>query len=517
MRSHKDKTHSESKRRKYSSASDVFERLEPAHNDDRIDRSHIIGNGVKVLAQWCLRLLIIAAATYVGWLVVKTVWAGVLPVILAIIVCTVLWPPVAALRKIGVPNALAVITAMLGAFGIFGGIIYLIAPDIGRQSQTLYYQAIEGIQRVQLWLQGPPLNIDDQQLADRINDAVQWLQNQAGSIAGEIFSGIGIATTIIVTIVIMLVLTFFFLKDGERFLPWLRSIAGERAGWHLTELLTRAWNTLGGFIRAQAIVSFVDSVFIGIGLLLVGVPLAFALAVLTFIAGFIPIVGAFVAGALAVLVALVSLGFTEALITLGIVLAVQQIEGNILSPLLQSKAMNLHPVIILVSVTVGTGLFNITGAFLAVPVAAMVAVLFRYLGDLTALRAGEKTADEIEFATVAGSMSGIWGEEAGRRMREAFHIQLRRKSNVSSADIATEEANKAQAETDIASAMSAAVEAGGVSAPLNPEATPTSAASTSVHQEPGNKAHSAASKLKRLSATLAELRNGHFSPKFKRK
>lgn len=510
MRNRRDETRSENKRGRYSSASDVFERLEPAHNDDRIDRSHIIGNGVKVLAQWCLRLLIIAAATYVGWYVVKTVWAGVLPVVLAIIACTVLWPPVAMLRKLGIPNALAVLTTMLSAFGIFGGIIYLIAPDIGRQSQTLYYQAIEGIQRVQLWLQGPPLNIDDQQLADRINDAVQWLQNQAGSIAGEIFSGIGIATSIIVTLVIMLVLTFFFLKDGERFLPWLRSIAGERAGWHLTELLTRAWNTLGGFIRAQALVSFVDAVFIGIGLILVGVPLAFALAVLTFIAGFIPIVGAFVAGALAVLVALVSLGFTEALITLGIVLAVQQIEGNILSPLLQSKAMNLHPVIILVSVTVGAGLFNITGAFLAVPVAATVAVLFRYLGDLTALRAGEKTADEIEFATVAGSMSGIWGEEAGRRMREAFRIQLRRKSDVSSADIATEEANKAQAETDIAAPINPAAEFSDTHAPANPEAT-------ALNTNPGSTRRSVASKIKRLSAALTDLNNQQRAPKFKRK
>lgn len=512
MRSRKDKTRSENKRRKYSSASDVFERLEPTQGDDRIDRSHIIGNGVKVLAQWCLRLLIIAAATYVGWFIVKTVWAGVLPVILAIIACTVLWPPVAALRKVGVPNVLAVLATILGAFGIFGGIIYLIAPDIGRQSQTLYFQAIEGIQRVQLWLQGPPLNLDDQQLTERINDAVQWLQNQAGSIAGEIFSGIGIATSIIVTLVIMLVLTFFFLKDGERFLPWLRSIAGERAGWHLTELLTRAWNTLGGFIRAQAIVSFADAVLIGLGLVLLGVPLAFALAVLTFIAGFIPIVGAFVAGALAVLVALVSLGFTEALITLLLVLAVQQIEGNILSPLLQSKAMNLHPVIILVSITVGAGLFNITGAFLAVPVAAMIAVLFRYLGDLTALRAGEKTADEIEFATVAGSMSGIWGEEAGRRMREAFHIQLRRKSNVSSADIATEEASKAQeeVEAEIAKAVSGTADTSEVNAATNgpgPQTPSPNKESTS----------SSSTKLKRLRAMVSDLRRDGISTRFKKK
>lgn len=405
------------------SASDVFEQLTP-DDHDRIDRSVVIARGLKALAQWCLRLLIITAAAIVLWYILKTLWRGVLPVVLALIVCTVLWPPVAALRRVGVPGALASFIAILTSFGVFGGIIYLIAPDVMRQSQTLYYQSVEGIQRVQLWLQGPPLNVDDQIMAERLNSAMQWLQTQGGRIAGEIFSGLGMATSVLVTLGIVLVLTFFFLKDGHRFLPWLRTITGQRAGWHLTELLTRCWNTLGGFVRAQAIVSLVDAIFIGIGLVILGVPMALALAVLTFLAGFIPILGAFVAGTLAVLVALVSLGVTEAVITLLIVLAVQQLEGNVLSPLLQSRAMNLHPVIVLVSVTVGGSLFGIVGAFLAVPAAAMVAVLLRYLDDMTALRAGEKTAAEIEFATIAGSLSGHYGEEAGRRLRETLQ-QLR--------------------------------------------------------------------------------------------
>src|SRR5699024_10108858 len=147
----------------------------------------------------------------------------------------------------------------------------------------------------------------------------------------------------VVTLVLVLVLTFFFIKDGPKFLPFVRRIAGRNAGRHLTEVLTRSWNTLGGFVRTQAIVSFVDAFFIGLALVILGVPLAWALAVITFLAGFIPIVGAITAGALAVLIALVANGLTTAIIVLVVIIAVQQRERDILQPLLQSRAMHLHP------------------------------------------------------------------------------------------------------------------------------------------------------------------------------
>ena len=391
---------------------------------ERIDRSIIIGDYLRRISMWCLRLLFIAAALYVGWQILGQLWQGVLPVTLAIIVCTVLSAPNSWLRRRGVPAALAALLTLGSFFLVIAGIIWAIAPSIGRQSQTLYYQAFEGILSVQLWLQGPPLNINSDDLNSFFNEVATWLQNQAGTIAGEIFSGIGAATSVIVTIGVVLVLTFFFLKDGHRFLPWARKLAGETAGWHVTEALTRAWQTLAGFVRAQAMVSAVDAVFIGIGLVVIGVPMALALSVITFIAGFIPIVGAFTAGALAVLVALVSLGFTEAVAVLILVVAVQQIEGNILSPFLQAKAMNLHPVIVLLSVTVGGTLFGIVGAFLAVPVAAMIAVAFRYSQDMVSLRAGERSAAELSYASAYGPLAGRHMEAQGRAFREEYFRTL---------------------------------------------------------------------------------------------
>jgi predicted PurR-regulated permease PerM len=139
-----------------------------------------------------------------------------------------------------------------------------------------------------------------------------------------------------------------------------------------------------------------DVVLIGIGLLILGVPLAYALAIITFIGGFVPIVGAFVAGGLAVLIALVANGPVNALIVLGIILAVQQLEGNVLQPWLQSKSMKLHAVIVLLAVMLGASTFGVVGAFLAVPVAAALAVIIRYYGEQVGKRAGEDSPPEVD-------------------------------------------------------------------------------------------------------------------------
>lgn len=370
--------------------------------EDRVDRNVVFNDWLASSAKFALRILVIAVFLYAVGQLIGMFWAGVLPVVLALIVCTVLAPVAAALRRRRVPAGLAALLTMLLFFGVLAALGMIIAPDIVGQSRLLYIQALEGLQRLQLWAQGPPLNLDPESLNEGVDEITNWVQNQAGAIAGGVFSGINTAAGLSVTLMVLFVLTFFFLKDGHRFLPWLRTATGGRTGLYLTELLTRAWNTLSGFIRAQAVCSLVDAIVIGTGIAIVGVPMAFTLALITFVAGFIPIVGAVVAGALAVLIALVTLGFTKALIVLGIVLATQQLEGNVLSPLLQSRAMNLHPVIVLVSVTVGGALFGLMGAFLAVPVAATIAVVYRYTLEVLRINAGEIGAAEIDFATHEG-------------------------------------------------------------------------------------------------------------------
>lgn len=345
------------------------------------DRGDVIGAGLVWLAKWAVCIVAIAAGAWVLGFLVARLWVVILPVALAIVVATVLWPPVRWLTARGLPPAAAASLAVLGFIGVLAGIIALIVPSVVDQAPELADKASEGVNRVRDWLQGPPLRMRDEQLDSAVDAIVSKLQSSSEQIATGVFSGVTTATSVLVTLFLVLVLTFFFVKDGPRFLPWLHSVSGSRSGRHLEEVLNRVWVVLGGFIRTQALVSLVDAVCIGAGLVILGVPLALVLAVITFLGGFVPMVGAFVAGALAVLVALVGNGFVTALIVLGIVIAVQQLEGNVLQPVLQSRSMQLHAVIVLLAVTAGGSLYGIVGAFLAVPVVAMAAVVLRYVGE----------------------------------------------------------------------------------------------------------------------------------------
>jgi predicted PurR-regulated permease PerM len=228
---------------------------------------------------------------------------------------------------------------------------------------------------------------------------------------------VGAFTSGLVTFILVLVLTFLFLKDGPSFLPWLRRRSGPTAGAHLTEMFTRMWSTLGSFIRIQALVSLIDAVLIGLGLVILGVPLAAPLAVITFFARFVPIVGAIAAGALAVVVALVSNGPTTALLVIGVIVVVQQLESNVLQPLLQGKSLELPAAVVLLSVTIGGTLFGISGAFLAVPVVATAATALRYLDQQVALRAGETAAEDVTSQTRAGDRMALRAQAWRQRRR----------------------------------------------------------------------------------------------------
>ncbi len=344
-------------------------------------RGEVIGKGGRWLAEWSLRLLLILGALWAIDVVLSRAWVIVLPVLLAVVVSTVLWPISGWLQRHRMPPAAAASLAMFAMVVVIAGVIALIVPSVMDQIGPLADRATEGVQKVQDWITGPPFNVRPDQIDQAVQAVTSKMQSSATTIAQGVFSGVSTAGSLVVTGLLIVVLVFFFIKDGPRFLPWLHRSTGSPVSRHTEEVLRRMWATLGGFIRTQAVVAFIDAFFIGIGLLILGVPLAGVLAVITFFGGFVPIVGAFVAGALAVLVALVASGLTKALIVLALIIAVQQLEGNVLSPMLQSKSMDLHPVVVLLAVTAGGSLWGIVGAFLAVPVAAVAAVLVRYVDE----------------------------------------------------------------------------------------------------------------------------------------
>lgn len=345
------------------------------------DRAVVIDEGFDGMQRWAVRIVVIAAATLaVGWLIGQ-LWVIVFPVALALIVSTVLEPPVSWLRRHRVPSGLAAAVVVLGFVAGVIATFAVLTPQVAGQAPQIAQNAAGGLEKVRDWLTGEPLNLSDGQITSAISAVQDKLQESAAAISSGVFSTLSAATSAVITMVVVLMLTFFFTKDGHKFRGWASTLGGHRAGEHLAEVLGRSWGTLGGFIRTQTLVALIDALIIGIGLAVLGVELAIPLAVLTFFGGYIPIIGAFVSGTLAVLVTLVTNGTGDAIWAAIIVLVVQQLEGNVLSPLLQGKNMNLHPAVVLLSVIGGGTLFGITGAFLAVPAVATAAEILRYVNE----------------------------------------------------------------------------------------------------------------------------------------
>jgi predicted PurR-regulated permease PerM len=352
--------------------------LAPAPDEGRGARMQAAS---RKLATASAQFLLVAAAIVVLGYVLGRLWVILLPIVLGLLIATVLWPPTRFLRSRGAPPALAAAMVLLTFLIAFGGLIAAIAPSVAEQVVELGDQASTGLQEVQESLQGPPFNIDEEQIGDAVDSAINSIQGNAQNIASYAVSGASAVGNGLINLLLALVLCFFFLKDGTRWVPWLAAQTGPRAGRHVAALSQKTWTTLSEFIRQQALVGFIDAFFIGLGLWIFDVPLVLPLALLTFFGAFVPIIGAFVAGAFAVLIALVDEGLTVALIILGIVLLVQQIEGNVLQPIIQGRGFNLHAGVVILAVTAGGSLAGITGAFLGVPVAALIAVVYRYVRD----------------------------------------------------------------------------------------------------------------------------------------
>ncbi|WP_353988022.1 AI-2E family transporter [Ruicaihuangia caeni] len=323
------------------------------------------------LGRWSVRslqlLLIIALSALTIWALVQ-VKLVVIPLLIAIILAAAASPVIVRLRR-WMPPMLAAWITLLGGLAVFGGIVTLIVFAVRNQWDELVASATEGFEDLQRWLADLQLPIDQAQITaarDAIVDFITSAEFGAGAIAG-----VSLATEFVTGTVLVIVVLFFFLKDGDRIWAFLlRPFDGARLerGRRIGDTSVKV---LGGYIRGTAIVGLVDALVIGVGLAILQVPLALPLAVIVFLGSFIPLVGATVAGVFAALVALVANGPVVALIVVLIVIVVNQLEGDLLQPIVMSQSLKLHPLIILVALTVGTILGGIAGAVLAVPIAAV--------------------------------------------------------------------------------------------------------------------------------------------------
>lgn len=329
-------------------------------------------------AGWSWRVLVCATAALAVLAVLWYLRVIVLPIMVALTIAPALAPVAGWLRRARLERPAAAL-ALLTGLAVVVGLIAIVTTSVIAQYDELADSVSRAVDDITDRLEGEPFNLSLDRTADFRSSLTESWREASGYAASGVQAGVGLVTGLVLAVAVL----YFVLRDGAAFWAWIlrRFAPGTRPA--IDRAGQRAWAVLGGFVRGTALIAAVDASLIGIGLWLLGVPLAFALAVLVFLGAFVPFVGAFVSGLVAVLVAFADEGWEIGLAAFAIVVAVQFIEGNFLQPIIQSRTVDLHPAVILLAVAGGASLFGIPGAYLAVPVTAVV---FAVIASLRATR-----------------------------------------------------------------------------------------------------------------------------------
>ncbi|MEG3616383.1 AI-2E family transporter [Isoptericola haloaureus] len=327
--------------------------------NDRLGRPAV--RAAQVLLLLALAACVVFALTRLSLLVI--------PVLIAMVVAAALAPLVGILRRLGWPALLATWATLLTGLLLLALVVWLVTLAFQDEWPRLVDEAGRGIEELERFVTDGPLGISPDQIESVRQSAMDALssdQVQSGAIRGATAAVEAVAGLLLGVVVL-----FFLLKDGRRMFTFLITPLRAATRRRALQVGERSVEVLGGYLRGTAIVAAVDAVFIGVGLMIVGVPLALPLAAVVFLGAFIPLIGAVLAGALAALVALVTNGPIAALIVVAIVIAVNQLEGDLLAPVVMGKVLSLHPLVVLSALTAGTVLAGIVGALLAVPLTAV--------------------------------------------------------------------------------------------------------------------------------------------------
>ncbi|WP_306318017.1 MULTISPECIES: AI-2E family transporter [unclassified Streptomyces] len=335
--------------------------------------------GLRVAAEAGWRFLVLAGTLWVLMKVISSVQLVVFAFVAALLVTALLQPTVARLMRRGVPRGLATaLTAILG-FVIMGLVGWFVVWQVQENIDQLSEQVQDGIDDLRRWLLNSPFHVTEGQ----INDIAKSLRDAVGANTDEITSagleGVTVIVEAMTGILLTIFCTLFLLYDGRRIWEWTLKLVPAQARPGIAGAGPRAWRTLTAYVRGTVIVALIDAIFIGLGIFFLGVPMAVPLAVFIFLFAFIPLVGAVVSGALAVVVALVTQGVFVAVMTLAVVLAVQQIEGHILQPFILGRAVRVHPLAVVLAVAAGGMVSGIGGAVVAVPLVAVTNTVVGYL------------------------------------------------------------------------------------------------------------------------------------------
>ncbi|AKJ11072.1 membrane protein [Streptomyces incarnatus] len=360
----------------------------------RPDPAEAVPWGVRVAAEAGWRLLVLAGTVWVLMKVISAVQLVVFAFVIALLVTALLQPTVARLTRRGVPRGPATALTAISGFVVIGLMGWFVTWQVMENIDTLSNQIQSGIDDLRDWLLKSPFHVTDKQ----INQIAKNLREAIGANADQITSagleGVQVIIETLTSILLVFFSTLFLLYDGKRIWEWFLKLVPAAARPGVAGAGPRAWRTLTAYVRGTVLVALIDAIFIGIGIYFLNVPMAVPLAVFIFLFSFIPLVGAVASGALAVIVALVTQGVFTAVMTLIVVLAVQQIEGHVLQPFILGRAVRVHPLAVVLTVAAGGMVAGIGGAVVAVPLVAVANTVVGYLRQYSEELQRQKAAAE---------------------------------------------------------------------------------------------------------------------------
>ena len=351
----------------------------PASDEDSASPAQAVPPLVRVATEWTWRLLVLFAGfVALGYLLLR-LSTVMIPVAIALLAAAMLAPLVDWMQRQGVPRAAGVLIAILGSLGALAGILTFVVEQFIQGLPRVGDQFTSSINEVQDWLTDGPLHFSKDQINNAGDSVVKAIQSNQDALTSGALTTATMVGEILTGAFLALFTLIFFLYGGAQIWEFVTRIIPAQSRRRVRTAGKQGFRTLVGFVRATVAVAAVDAIGIGAGLAILGVPLALPLASLVFVGAFIPIVGAFLTGFIAVFIALVTKGFITALITLGIIVAVMQIEGHVLQPLLLGRAVRIHPLAVVLAITAGIVLAGIVGGLLAVPIVAVLNTAVRSL------------------------------------------------------------------------------------------------------------------------------------------
>jgi predicted PurR-regulated permease PerM len=334
---------------------------------------------VEIAGQWAWRILAVVAVVVVFGLLIVSLREIVVPLLLALLLAGLLAPFKSFLIRHRWPRWLAVLTALLAAAVVAAGLVFVVVLVVRHGLPDLEKQSVSAYANFKSFLAAPPFNIDKKQYATYFAQISAAVQKDSGMLVNGALSVGSTAGKVLTGTLLTIFATVFLVLDGKRIWDWAVRLFPRRARLAVAGAGAAGWVTLTAYIRVQLFVAAVDAVFIGVGAFVLHLPLSIAIAIIVFLASFVPVVGAVVSGALAVFIALVYEGPFVALIMLIVVLAVHIIEGNFLHPFITGSAVKVHPLAIVFAVAAGGYIAGIPGALFAVPTVAVANVVILYL------------------------------------------------------------------------------------------------------------------------------------------